>query len=100
MMDAAVTYDVFHLNYWDWRIVCDLFLGGLGVGAYLFAVFVSWFYRDQYPQVSKVGAVIAPLGVVGGLIFLTLELGHPFRLHHMLLSFHPTSPLWWGGWCQ
>lgn len=99
-MDAKVVFDVFHLNYWDWRIACDLFFGGLGVGAYLFSVFVSWYYQDRYPQVSKIGAVIAPIGVIIGFGFLLLELGHPLRITNMLFSYHPTSPLWWGGWFQ
>lgn len=99
-MDAKVVYDVFHLNYWDWRIACDLFFGGLGVGAYLFAIFVSWYYQDRHLQVSRVGAVIGPVGVLVGLCFLLLELGQPLRIPKMLTSVHPTSPLWWGGWFQ
>jgi len=99
-MESQVIYDVFHLNYWDWRVAFDLFFGGLGVGAYLFAVFVSWHYQDRFPEVSKAGALLAPLAVLLGLGFLILELGHPERMYLMLFSFHPASPLWWGGWCQ
>jgi formate-dependent nitrite reductase membrane component NrfD len=99
-MTPTTTYDIFHLIYWDWRVATDLFLGGLGVGAFVFSVFVSWWYRDEHPEVSRIGAVIAPIGITGGLLFLLSELGHPERIYKVFLTFQPSSPLWWGSWFQ
>ncbi len=96
-MDTVFTYDVPHLAYWDWRIAADLFCGGIGVGAYLVAVLNSLYYKDRYPVVSKVGAVLSPVFVTVGLVFLLTELGHPLRLHHTVTGFNVHSPLSWGG---
>jgi formate-dependent nitrite reductase membrane component NrfD len=99
-MDAQVIYDVFHLNYWDWRIACLMFFGGMGVGSYLFSVFVGWYYQEKYPHISKIGAIIEPICIFLALGFLMSDLGHPARAYKLFTSFHPTSPLWWGGWFQ
>lgn len=99
-MNSQITYTVFHLAAWDWTIAMDLFLGGLGVGAYLYAVFVSWWYNDEHPNISRVGAVLAPICVGAGVLFLFSHLGHPERLIKPFLVFNPSAPLWWGSWFQ
>ena len=99
-MIGVITYNTPHLIYWDWRIAADLFLGGIGVGAYLIAVINSLVYRDRYARVSKVGAILAPLFVIAGLGFLLLELGHPLRMWRTITGFNISSPLSWGGLFQ
>jgi len=96
-METVFVYNTPHLVYWDWRIAADLFFGGIGVGAFLLAVVNSLYYRDRYPSVSIVGAILSPILVVVGLLFLLTELGHPFRLWRTLTGFNVTSPLSWGG---
>ena len=90
-------YDTPHLIYWDWRIAADLFFGGIGVGAFLIAVLNSLVYKDKYPSVSKVGAVLAPIMVILGLILMVTELGHPMRMWRTITGFNVSSPLSWGG---
>ncbi len=99
-MENIVVYNTPHLVYWDWRVAMDLFLGGIGVGAFLVAVFNSLFNRDKYPLVSKVGAVISPLLVIVGVCFMLAEMGQPFRLFRTIIGFNPSSPLSWGGMLQ
>ncbi len=96
-MHRLILYTTPHLISWDWRVAADLFLGGIGVGAFLVAVFFSFAYRDKYSSVSKAGAVIAPLAVILGLCFLLSEMGHPFRLYQTLIGFNLSSPISWGG---
>jgi len=83
--------------YWDWRVAADLFCGGIGVGAFLFAVLADWRYGAPRERVCQTAAWIAPFFVVAGMLFLLSEMGHPERIFYTLVSFRLTSPLWWGG---
>ena len=96
-MDSVIVYNTPHLMHWDWRIAADLFFGGIGVGAFLVAVLSSLFYKDKYPLVSKIGAVLSPVFVIVGLFFMLSELGHPLRLFHTVTGFNISSPMSWGG---
>ena len=95
-MISVFTYNTPHLIYWDWRIAADLFFGGIGVGAFLVAAINSLVYRDKYPSVSKVGAILSPVLVIAGLLFLLTELGQPLRMWRMITGFNVSSPLSWG----
>jgi len=37
-MDPAIVYNVQQGFYWDWKVALDLFFGGAGAGAFVFAV--------------------------------------------------------------
>jgi formate-dependent nitrite reductase membrane component NrfD len=84
---------------WEILIVIDLFLGGLGVGAFLAAVCASA-YSKEYKTISKIGAIIAPLAVIGGLISLLAELNQPFRFYTTYFRLNFSSVLSWGVWIQ
>jgi len=96
-MESVFVYNTPHFVFWDWRIAADLFLGGIGVGAFLVAVVNSLYYKDKYPSVSKAGAVLSPPLVILGLLFMLAESGHPFRLYRTLTGFNVSSPISWGG---
>lgn len=96
-MDSVFVYNTPHFVYWDWRIAADLFLGGIGVGAFLVAVVNSLYYKDKYPSVSKAGAVLSPLLVIFGMLFMLAETGHVFRLHRTITGFNVSSVISWGG---
>jgi len=99
-MIGDITYTVPHLLYWDWRIAADLFIGGVGVGAFVIAVLNSLYYKDKYPAVSKIGAVLSPILIAVGLLFLLSELGHPMRVWRTVTGFNVSSPLSWGALFQ
>ncbi|MBI4743925.1 MAG: polysulfide reductase NrfD [Actinobacteria bacterium] len=84
---------------WELLLIIDLFLGGVGVGAFLAAVCAS-VHSDKYKTISKIGAIIAPLAVIGGLISLLAELNQPFRFYTTYFRLNPTSVLSWGVWIQ
>lgn len=85
---------------WDIRVVLDLFLGGIGIGAFILASILYIADAEKYKMVSKIGFIIAPICVALGLIFLLLEIGRPFHSIVMLISVNPTSVLSWGGFLQ
>ncbi len=96
-MESEVFYLVQQGPFWDWRIALDLFLGGAGVGAFLFAVMCDEVYHGRYRRICTTAAWLSPLLLISGLVFLALKLGHPARLFQVYTNFNPTAPLWWGG---
>ncbi len=96
-MDPEVVYNIQAGPYWDWRVAMDLFLGGAGVGAFLFAIGLHEAFRARYRRITQTAAWLAPILVIGGLLFLLAKLGRPMHLWLTFTRFAPTSPLWWGG---
>ena len=87
-------------QFWGGSIALDLFFGGIGVGTFLFAVLLDSFYRDKCNLACKIAAVITPLSVAFGFLFLIGHLGHPERFYIVYTKTRATSPLWWGAWFQ
>jgi polysulfide reductase chain C len=86
--------------HWDWKVAADLFFGGAGVGALLFAIAIHHAYRERYRRICTTAATLAPILVVIGLLSLFSKLGRPMSVWQALVHVAPTSPLWWGGILQ
>jgi len=94
-------YNIFHHAYWDARIALDLFLGGIGIGAFLIAIFTQLFFKsDKTRSVIKLAAITAPVCFGLGLLFLFSELGQPLKMYLTFISPNLSSPLSWGGAIQ
>jgi protein NrfD len=89
-----------HNHFWNSEIAVDLFFGGIGVGAFLFAVLLNYFHKDEFKSASRTAAIIAPLSVAVGFVLLLVHLGHPERFYIVFTKVRLTSPLWWGSWLQ
>jgi protein NrfD len=76
---------------WDIRVSLDLFLGGLGVGAFLLGAVFFYIDAKMYESVIKKAFVIAPLLVIAGLLLLLTELGRPLNVIKTIYSVNPTS---------
>jgi protein NrfD len=85
---------------WDYRVVLDLFLGGIGIGAFILASVLYLVDKDGYKQISKVAFIIAPIFVIVGLMLLMAKLGRPLNAHAMMLNINPTSIMSLGGLLQ
>ena len=96
-MDPEIIYHVQPGPYWDWKVTVDLFLGGAGVGAFLFSVVLSELWGRRYRRIPQTAAMLAPVLVGVGVLFLMVKLGRPTALLQTFVNFAPTSPLWWGG---
>lgn len=73
-----------HLN-WGLPVALDLFLAGLGAGAFMLAVGAQLANDRKYRAVSLTGALIAPWPVILGVLLLVIDLGRPTRFWEMLL---------------
>lgn len=89
----------FHVT-WDYRVVIDLFLGGVGVGLFLLATYFSFTAKEKYWTVIKTGYLLSPVFVGTGVLSLMTELGKPLRMFTTYIHFNPTSITSWGGYIQ
>jgi protein NrfD len=96
-MNTEIIYHVQSGPFWDWRVALDLFLGGMGVGALLFAVLLDEAFKGKYRRICQTAAWLSPLFVAAGLLLVMWKLGRPFHLFLAYTNFNPTAPLWWGG---
>jgi protein NrfD len=96
-MDTDLIYNIQSSPVWDWRVGMDLFLGGAGVGALLFAVLLDERFKGKYRRICHTGAWLAPVLIAAGLLLLVSKMGRPMHLFLTYTNFNPTSPLWWGG---
>lgn len=76
---------------WDVRVSLDLFLGGLGVGAFLVGAVLYYMDAKTYEGVLKKAFIIAPILVIAGLLLLLTELGRPLNVIKTLYAINPTS---------
>ena len=76
---------------WDIRVSLDLFLGGLGVGAFLVGALFYYIDAQAYDGFVKKAFIIAPILVIAGLILLLSELGRPLNVIKTLYAVNPTS---------
>ncbi|MBC2888147.1 NrfD/PsrC family molybdoenzyme membrane anchor subunit [Gordonibacter massiliensis (ex Traore et al. 2017)] len=87
-------------SLWDVRILLDLFLGGVGIGIFLFLAFGVWGKGEERLPILKAGS-IASLVLVGlGALCLVSELGRPFGIMSTVTGFNATSITSWGGMLQ
>lgn len=85
---------------WDFRIAIDLFLGGIGVGAFLYSVYLYFVYKGKYMKQVLTGFIFGPVFVGLGVLALLTELGKPFRMFSTFINVNPTSVTSWGGFIQ
>jgi len=96
-MNPEIVYITQHGPYWDWKVALDLFLGGAGVGALLFAILLDAGLHGKYRRICHTAAWLSPLLIATGLLLIMLKMGRPFHAYHTYLNVNLTSPLWWGG---
>lgn len=95
-MDPEIVYNIQAGPIWDWRVAVDLFAGGVGVGAFLFAILLSRFGEQRYMRLAQTAAIIAPFLVMLGLFFLFWKVGNKTNVYQMGINLAPSSLMWWG----
>ncbi|MDZ7802049.1 MAG: NrfD/PsrC family molybdoenzyme membrane anchor subunit [Trueperaceae bacterium] len=96
-MDPEIVFNIQSGPAWDWRVAMDLYLGGAGVGAILFAVLVNYAFAGRYRRLTRTAAWIGPVLVAIGLVLIMAKMGRPFNAWQNYVNVSPLSPLWWGG---
>ncbi len=76
---------------WDIRVSLDLFLGGLGVGAFLIGAVFFCIDAKVHDGFIKKAFMLAPILVIAGLVLLLTELGRPLNVIKTIFEVNPTS---------
>ncbi len=83
---------------WHGLVAWDLFCNGLTTGLFLVAALAELAAPETFAPVARVAYPLALVLLLADLALLTLDLGDPFRFHHMLRMFKPSSPMSLGVW--
>ncbi len=71
---------------WGWLLIWDFFLAGTGAGAYLSGIMAE--YMGETRKIAaKIGTFLSAPLVIGGVIFLMFDLGHPERFMSVFGNF-------------
>jgi Ni/Fe-hydrogenase subunit HybB-like protein len=84
---------------WHGLVAWDLLFNNLTTGLFLVAAISELAAPEVFASVARVAYPIALVFLLTDLAFLVLDLGDPWRFHHMLRVFKPSSPMSLGTWC-
>jgi Ni/Fe-hydrogenase subunit HybB-like protein len=87
------------LPNWHGLVVLDTLFNNLSTGLFLVAALAELVRPASFSGLARVAYPIALLLLAGDLVCLVLDLGDPFRFHHMLRVWKPSSPMSLGTWC-
>jgi polysulfide reductase chain C len=71
---------------WGWLLIWDFFLAGTGAGAYLTGIMAE-FMGEKHRVAAKIGTFLSAPLVIGGVLFLMLDLGRPDRFMFVFDNF-------------
>lgn len=85
---------------WDGMVACDLFLAGLGAGAFLLAIVAGW-SEGGSKKIRLIGSIVGPVAVAAGALVLMIDaragLESPGRFFGLIANL--ASPMAWGVIC-
>jgi len=84
---------------WHGLVAWDLLFNGLTTGLYLVAAIGELTYPELFAAPARWAYLVALAFMSADLVCLILDLGNPYRFHHMLRVFKPSSPMSFGTWC-
>jgi formate-dependent nitrite reductase membrane component NrfD len=91
---------------WEWWILGYFFFGGISGGSYALGTLLRFAGDARDESAARLAFITSFVALLPCPIFLTLDLGQPFRFWHMLvdaspgggLAFRPDSPMSLGSW--
>jgi molybdopterin-containing oxidoreductase family membrane subunit len=81
--------------YWGFYIVNFVFFIGLSAGGIIIASLVHAFGIERFRSVARIAELMSISCLILAMIFITLDIGRPDRLYHLLLYPRFESPLIW-----
>lgn len=82
-------------TYWGFYIVNFVFFIGLSAGGIIVASLVHAFGIERFRSVARLAELMSISCLILATIFITLDLGRPDRLYHLLIYPRFESPLVW-----
>ncbi|MEK6701952.1 MAG: sulfate reduction electron transfer complex DsrMKJOP subunit DsrP [Planctomycetota bacterium] len=81
---------------WGFYIANFTFLVGMAAAAVMLVIPVYIYKNHELHDLVIFGELFAVAAIIMAMLFVTVDLGHPDRFHHLLLRFNfPTSMLTW-----
>src|SRR4051794_21303098 len=100
--DAAnpgyTTRPVTKAPHWGGLVAWDMLLNNLATGLFLVAALGELAAPRVFTAVATAAYPLALGLLLLDLLLLVLDLGDPWRFHHMLRVFKPSSPMSFGVW--
>jgi hypothetical protein len=84
---------------WHGLVVLDVLLNNLSTGLFLATAAGEFAAPEAFAPLTWLAYPVALGLLLADLTCLVLDLGDPWRFHHMLRVFKPTSPMSLGTWC-
>jgi Ni/Fe-hydrogenase subunit HybB-like protein len=83
---------------WHGLVVWDVLFNNLSTGLFLVAAACELAQPEVFTTVAQAAYPVALVLLLVDLLLLVLDLGDPWRFHHMLRVFKPSSPMSFGTW--
>lgn len=83
---------------WELPIAIDLWIAGIGGGAYFAAFLMDRITRGRYELLPKIAMLLSVPLVLLGSLTLVLDLGEQLRAWHLFTRFRPESAMSMGSW--
>jgi formate-dependent nitrite reductase membrane component NrfD len=83
---------------WHGLVAVDVFLNNVATGTFLVAALADLAAPHTLAEVARIAYAIALIALLVDLICLVLDLGDPWRFHHMMRVCKPSSPMSLGVW--
>jgi hypothetical protein len=98
LKDGYATREVVKTPPWHGLVAWDMLFNGLTTGLFLVVALGELVAPAVHAPLAKFAYPIALVFLTIDLILLVVDLGDPWRFHHMLRIFKPTSPMSLGVW--
>ena len=95
-MNETVLYNVWHIEAYGFLVLAYFFLGGMAGGSFLVSAFTRIYGKEEYKDITKIGAISSIILVAIAGLCLLVDLGQPQRVFFLLTKFHVHSPVSWG----
>ena len=84
---------------WHGLVTLDVLFNNLTTGLFICSALAELLAPADFGQVVQLAYPLALLLLIADLVCLVLDLGDPWRFHHMLRVWKPNSPMSLGTWC-
>lgn len=78
---------------WDWRIVAETFLGGMGAVLFIIATIIDLWKHEEHRTIVKLGITFGVSSVILTVVILLTEIGRPERAFLIFTNSNPYSAI-------
>jgi len=93
---TRVFYNAPHEIYLEKNIAIYFYITGVSAAFFILSTLAYVFGMERFKAIGRFSAVLAPIAVAIGPIFLVIDLLQPTRFHHLFYMFNLASPITWG----